>query len=90
MCIIQLHIQAYCALGYSAVTLNVFVFICMYLLISPDSVYVAAEVQTATHQTNSFLRSEPMFLNTEKKEREIQLSISAVFAAIWTETLRCF
>lgn len=36
-------------------------------LISPDSVYVAAELQTATQQTNSIFRSDPIFLNTDKK-----------------------
>ena len=52
--------------------------VCVHSHISLDSVYGAVEVQTATHQTNSCLRSDPTLVNTDKEKSVIQLSISTI------------
>lgn len=60
--------------------------VCQYVLIwiSLDSVYVAAEFQTATHQSHSFLRSDPTLLNTD--EEEMSMSFSSSLSYLGTNT----
>lgn len=69
---------------------------CVHLHLSLDSVYAAVELQTATHQCNSLLGSDPALLNTVKEECVTQLSILTIslptdnrFLQLLEHTRRC-